>query len=147
MIHSLRLKLTFLFLVSFLLIYGLGGGAGLAVFYAGLSTVLDEEIADLSSEIIPAIEFKNNSPSLKNWANMAAQEHSSFPAGIQLFDHRKQLLESYGLSGKSLLKGEFSITNKGQPTTLRSSYEQLKSEGKLAAICKFKSKPIRVTMP
>lgn len=132
MIQCLRLKLTFLFLVSFLLIYGLGGAAGLAVFYSGLSALLDEEIADLSSEIFPAIEFKSNTPSLKNWASNAIQEHLSFPAGIQIFNQKKQLLESYGLSGKSLLKGEFSILNKGQPETLRSSYEQLKNDGKLA---------------
>jgi signal transduction histidine kinase len=130
MIRSLRLKLSFLFLFLFLLIYGVGGAAALLVFYSGLTSALDEEIADLSEEIRPAIELKNGTPSLKEWARTATEQHLPFPAGIQIFDHHQHLLESYGLSGKSLLKGEFETKNDdGQPARLRSSYDQLKSDG------------------
>ena len=132
MIQSLRLKLTILYLVSFLLIYGLGGGAGLAVFYNGLTAALDEEIADLSSEIMPAIDFKYGIPSLKNWASTAMQQHLAFPAGIQIFDSKKLLLETYGVSGNSLLKGEIVVTNKGLPYRLRSRFEPLKVDKKTA---------------
>lgn len=132
MIQSLRRKLTLLFLGLFLLIYFLGGAAGLVVFYSGLSTALDEEISDLSSEIIPAIEFQDGKPSLKAWARAAAQEKLAFPAGIQIFSTDKRLVESYGLSGKTLLKGEFSISSERQNIDLRSNYEELKFNRKSA---------------
>jgi OmpR-family two-component system manganese-sensing sensor histidine kinase len=130
MIPSLRRRLTLLFLCLFLLIYGLGGAAALAVFYSGLTAAMDEEISDLSSEVLPAIKFDANSePNLKTWAAAAAQEHLSFPAGIQLYDKNKHLLESYGPSGKSLFEGEFYIQYKGRKTLLRSNFEPLKNNG------------------
>lgn len=131
MIQSLRCRLTLLFLCLFLLIYGLGGAAALAVFYSGLTTAMDEEITDLSSEVMPAIKYDGNTfPTLKTWAAAAASENLSFPAGIQLYDKNKQLLESYGLSGKDLFEGEFSLINKGRKANLRSNYEELKFNGK-----------------
>jgi signal transduction histidine kinase len=130
MIRSLRLKLTLLYLVSFLLFYGLGGAAGLAVFYSGLSVILDEEIADLRSQIVPVMEFKDELPSLKNWAGKMKQAQLDFPAGVQIFDTDRRLLETYGLTGNSLARGEFVVSNAGQQSRLRSTYETLKKDGK-----------------
>lgn len=131
MIQSLRWKLTLLFLSLFLLIYGLGGAAALSVFYSGLTAAMDGEISDLSSEVKPAIKYVNETPTLKQWAAAAAQEHLSFRAGIQIFNRDKQLLESYGLSGKTLVKGEFPIMKKGRQSSLRSNFQELKNNDKL----------------
>lgn len=131
MIQSLRRRLTLLFLALFILIYGLGGAAALAVFYSGLTTALDEEIADLSSEVMPAIKLIDGIPSLKSWAAQAVKENLTFPAGIQLYDRNKKLIESYGLSGNDLFMGEFPIVSKGQNTSLRSNYEQILMDGKI----------------
>ncbi len=132
MIQSLRMKLTWLFLWLFLLIYSIGGGAALLVFNSGLSQALDEEITDLQEEIMPAIEYSNGMPSLKSWANAAAHEHLAFPAGIQIFDNNKKLLETYGTSGNSLLRGEFTVTlADNEANSLRSNYEPLKNDNKL----------------
>ncbi|MBX9721294.1 MAG: HAMP domain-containing histidine kinase [Candidatus Obscuribacterales bacterium] len=132
MIQSLRMKLTWLFLWLFLLIYSIGGGAALLVFNSGLSQALDEEITDLQEEIMPAIEYDDGTPSLKAWAAAAAHEHLAFPAGIQIFDKEKKLLETYGTSGDSLLRGEFTVTLADkEANSLRSNYEPLKNANKL----------------
>lgn len=122
--------MTLLFLGLFVLIYGLGGAAALAVFYHGLTQALDDEISDLSSEILPAIQFNQGKPSLKNWADAAEHEHLKIPAGIQLFDRKGAMLESYGLSGQSLARGELRITDDGEPVTLKSNFEELKEGNK-----------------
>ncbi|MBX9687647.1 MAG: HAMP domain-containing histidine kinase [Candidatus Obscuribacterales bacterium] len=132
MIQSLRLKLTFLFVVLFLLIYGMGGSAALLVFYSGLSKALDEEIEDLLFEILPAVEFQQKGPSLTNWALAAKEEHLTIPAGIQIFDKNGKLVESYGLTGNtSLREGEFSVISKGEKDSRRSNFEELRTENKL----------------
>ncbi len=131
MIQALRRKLTILFLTLFLTIYGVGGGAALLVFFSGLSTALYEEIDDLSSEIMPAITLTPTTPSLKTWAAAATKEKLKYPAGIQIFDKDKNLLESYGLSGKDLRTGEFTLQVNGKPIGLISKFEKLKFENKL----------------
>lgn len=131
MIHALRKKLTLLFLGLFLLIYVLGGAAALVVFYHGLTLALDEELSDLSSEILPAIQLSTGVPSLKKWAAAAEHEHLTSPAGIQLYDPRKQLLEKYGLSGGDLLtKGELKTRYENKEVSLKSNFEELKEDGK-----------------
>lgn len=130
MIQALRKKLTLLFLGLFILIYVLGGAAALGVFYHGLTIALDEEITDLSSEILPAIQFTNDKPSLKPWAAAAEDEHLKFPAGIQLFDPNGKLLEKYGLSGEVLQEGELTIVSDNKVVTLKSNFEELKEQGK-----------------
>ena len=131
MIQALRRKLTLLFLSSFLLIYLLGGAAALLVFYSGLSTALDEELSDLCSEILPAIKLAEGNPSLKDWAAEAKKEHLNYPAGIQIFDANKVLMEKYGLSGKELRKGEFELIDQNKKHLIRSSFEKLIIDGKL----------------
>ena len=130
MIQALKTKLTLLVLGLFLLIYVLGGAAALLVFYHGLTIALDEEILDLSSEIIPAIKFSASRPTLKQWADAAKTEHLAFPAGIQIFDQKRAILESYGLSGKELIRGELIVQSDNQSITLKSNYHELRDQGK-----------------
>jgi signal transduction histidine kinase len=130
MIQALRKKLTLLFLGLFLLIYVLGGAAALGVFYHGLTLALDEELSDLSSEILPAIQFSTGVQSLKKWAAAAEHEHLTSPAGIQLFDPRGRLLEKYGISGEGLKKGELRFNSENRNVSLKSNYEELREEGR-----------------
>ena len=130
MIQALRKKLTLLFLGLFLLIYVFGGAAALAVFYHGLTLALDEELRDLSSEILPAIQLSTGTPTLKKWADAAEHEHLTSPAGIQLYDPKGQLLEKYGLSDNGLKKGEFKIHDDNRTVSLKSNFEELHEDGK-----------------
>lgn len=130
MIQSLRKKLTLLFLGLFLLIYVLGGAAALGVFYHGLTLALDEELRDLSSEILPAIQLSTGKPSLKKWADAAEHEHLTSPAGIQLFDQKGELLEKYGLSGDGLKKGELKVQGDNHTISVKSNFEELREDGK-----------------
>ena len=103
MLSSLRARLTLWFVFLSLLLYTAGGISAIIVFDAGLTASLDEELRGLSSEILPSIEFVDNVPSLRHWADTAATEHLKLPAAIQLFDAKKHLKEQYGPAGIPVL--------------------------------------------
>jgi signal transduction histidine kinase len=103
MLHSLRLRLTFWFVTLCLLLYSTGAFFGIFVLMSSLTNAMDEELHTLQPEIRPSVEFINERPTLKTWADNAKHVNLKFLPTIQLFDAQGQLLESYGAPGVNVL--------------------------------------------
>jgi signal transduction histidine kinase len=126
MLNGLRTQLTSWFLGLFLLLYFAGGALALIVFNSVLTSQLDEDLRELTSELRPSIEFSLDSPSLKHWAEHLANYHHIFLPTIQLYDNNGTLLEEYGPPGiKRLSTGDLSDTNDKTPIKVRSSNKKL----------------------
>jgi signal transduction histidine kinase len=126
MLRSLRNQLTTWFVVLFVILYWVGGMLGLFIFDSVLTSQLDEDIRQLSSEIRPSIDFPSQHPTLKNWAQHVQNQHQILLATIQLYDNDGHLLEGYGPEGVSkLASGTLSEGSGGQRVSVRSNYKRL----------------------
>lgn len=106
MFKSLRWRLTFWFVALSMVLYTLSAVSGYFLFRNGLSSVIDDEIDALVSEIEPVIDLRENQPSLQEWAKTSKRIPFKFLPTIQLFDANKKLIEQHGPSGLAKLFGE-----------------------------------------
>jgi signal transduction histidine kinase len=126
MLRSLRNQLTTWFVVLFVILYWVGGILGLFIFDSVLTSQLDEDIRELSSEIRPSIDFPSQHPTLKNWAQHVLNQHQILLATIQLYDNDGHLLEGYGPEGVTrLASGTLSEGQGAQRISVRSNYKRL----------------------
>jgi len=126
MLRSLRNQLTTWFVVLFVILYWVGGILGLFIFDSVLTSQLDEDIRQLSSEIRPSIDFPSQHPTLKNWAQHVQNQHQILLATIQLYDNDGHLLEGYGPEGVSkLASGTLTEGHGAQRISVRSNYKRL----------------------
>ena len=129
MLDSLRTQLTSWFLALFLLLYLAGGVMMLLVFNSVLSSELDEDLRELTSELSPSIEFVGESPTLSKWAQHLSSYHHIILPTIQLFDNDGRILEEYGPPGVALLaSGDLSGSANNQPIYIRSTNKRLSKE-------------------
>jgi len=125
MLNSLRGQLTNWFVGLFVVLYCGGSIFALLVFDSVLTSQLDEDCHQLSSEIRPSIDFKSHQPTLKTWAEHLFRQQKGLLATIQLFDNQGMLLESYGPAGvPTLATGTLSLPA-GKNITVRSSFKKL----------------------
>lgn len=114
--ENLRLRITawyvFLTALAFFILVSLGA----ALFSAGLTRALDEELDQLATEILPIVEIHNGVPDLQQWATKV---HSAEPArllaSIQLFDQSKHFIEEYGRTGLHVFAEEREIRSPTNP--------------------------------
>jgi signal transduction histidine kinase len=126
MLRSLRNQLTTWFVVLFVILYWVGGILGLLIFDSVLTSQLDEDIRELSSEIRPSIDFPSQHPTLKNWAQHVLSHHQILLATIQLYDNDGHLLEGYGPEGVTkLASGTLGEGQGTQRISVRSNYKRL----------------------
>lgn len=134
MLQSLRLRLTLWFVVLCLLLYSTAGFFGIVALVSALTAAMDDELHSLQPEIRPSIQFVDNRPTLKAWAENAKNVNLKFLPTIQLFDPQGHMLESYGLPGVGELKEG---TLRGAPggdeaIAVRSSYRKIYVHGQPA---------------
>jgi signal transduction histidine kinase len=139
MLQSLRLRLTFWFVLLCLLLYTTAGFFGIFVLVSALTAAMDDELHRLQPEIRPSIEVVDNRPTLKTWANNAKNINLNFLPTIQLFDTQGRLLESYGSPGVGELKEGTLRSGTGENSiAVRSGYRKIFFHGKPSAgVCGF----------
>jgi OmpR-family two-component system manganese-sensing sensor histidine kinase len=127
MFQSLRLRLTLWFIVLSAIVYTAAGVGGYFQFKTGLTSVVDEEIESLVSEILPAIEVTDKGPSLSRWATTSKTVPFKFLPTIQLFNRDKELIEEHGPPGLPQLYKEdlHEIDNDIHPVRIFSTPLQL----------------------
>lgn len=105
MFRTLRWRLTLWFVLLSLLVYSGLSALGMMLFHAGLTNALDDELQQLSQELIPNVDYDANGGSLelREWPTPHGRHHNPIKllACIQLFDKNKRLVEEYGQEGIS----------------------------------------------
>src|SRR5882724_8507211 len=99
MFRSLRWRLTFWFVSLTAVVYALSAMYGTFMFRGALTSVIEDELEALMSEIEPAIELKGSRPSLQEWAKTSLNVPFKFLPTIQLYDKDEKILERYGPRG------------------------------------------------
>ncbi len=126
MLHSLRLRLTFWFVILCLLLYSTGGFFGIFVLMSALTQAMDEELHTLQPEVRASVELVDSHPSLKTWAANARSVNLKFLPTIQLFDEGGRLLESYGAPGvNTLAEGTMRSGAGDRAISVRSFYKKI----------------------
>jgi signal transduction histidine kinase len=105
---------------------------GMTFFHAGLTSALDEELTQLSQEILPSLDYEGDSVRLTSYPRTHHGHHRSplrLLATIQIFDKDGKLLQEVGTKGvDTLLDGTVEI-NSGEYAR-RSMTTPLISDGK-----------------
>jgi signal transduction histidine kinase len=126
MLQSLRLRLTFWFVIICLLLYTTGAFLGTFVLMSALTTALDDELHRLQPEIRPSIEIVDGRPTLKRWESRARNVNLKFLPTIQIYDLGGNLLETYGPPGVTVLKdGTLRNGSGDQSVAVRSGYRKI----------------------
>jgi len=128
--HDLRRKLTIDFVFLFVALYFLGGAVAIFLFATQLDVSLDEELQELAYEALPAVEYIEGKPSLRDWAHRASARHDKLLSTVQVFDRSQKLTEEFGPSGyPKLCLGNAIVkltdNNKTQTFGLRSRYVEI----------------------
>lgn len=130
MLKRLRRHLTITFILVSLLIYAMVVPVGVVVFAHGLNSSVDANLTRLMAEIQPDIEMFNDHPSLKRWADSAAERHVHLLSTIQIFDGNGKLMESYGMPGvPQLISGGLRADPRGHHRSIRSRFLRLSPSG------------------
>jgi signal transduction histidine kinase len=102
MFRTLRWRLTLWFVLLSVLVYAGLLAIGLMLFHAGLTSALDEELAQLSQELIPNIDYDQDGTGLQLRVWPTKGKHRSpikLLAAIELFDRNQHLVQQYGQPG------------------------------------------------
>ena len=83
---DLRRKLTIDFVFLFVALYFLGGAVAIFLFATQLDVSLDEELQELAYEALPAVEYIDGKPSLRDWAHIDSASHDKLLCTVQVFD-------------------------------------------------------------
>jgi signal transduction histidine kinase len=113
MFRTLRFRLTIWFILLSLLVYASVATLGMLFFQAVLTSSLDDELQELSRELLPTVvSDKTYGLELSTWP---IQTHKHNPikmlAAVQLFDAKGALVQEYGTKGfDQLLHGTVEVS-------------------------------------
>lgn len=121
--RDLRRRLTVQFVLLFVALYFAGGAVAILLFASKLDASLDEELHELTSEALPAVEYVAGKPSLASFNRRADMRHDKLLSTIQVFDSNKNLLEEFGPNGhQRLVHGNAMVESEGAPPAKVRSY-------------------------
>lgn len=113
MFRTLRFRLTIWFILLSLLVYASVATLGMAFFQAVLTSSLDDELQELSRELLPTVvDSKKYGLELNTWP-ILMHRHSPIKmlAAVQLFDPKGNLVQEYGTKGfDQLLRGTVEVS-------------------------------------
>jgi two-component system, OmpR family, sensor histidine kinase CiaH len=107
MFRTLRWRLTIWFIMLSVLVYASVATLGMVFFHAGLTNAIDDELQELSRELLPTVDYDEGDLQLHEWP-IAFRKHSPIKmlASVQLFNEEGKLVQEYGpKSIDRLLKG------------------------------------------
>ncbi len=114
MFKSLRWRLTVWFVLLSMLVYATVVALGVFSFHAGLTAALDDELQELSLEILPTVDYDGEHVRLRHWPTRLHKEPIKLLASIQLFDWRGHLVQEYGQKGiGTLFPGKVEVNQGG----------------------------------
>lgn len=111
------------FVLLFVALYFAGGAVAILLFASKLDASLDEELQELTSEALPAVEYVSGKPSLASFNRRADMRHDKLLSTIQVYDSSKNLLEEFGPNGhQQLVHGNAMVESEGGPPAKVRSY-------------------------
>lgn len=102
MFRTLRWRLTLWFMLLSLLVYTGLSALGIALFHTGLTSALDDELLQLTQELLPNIDYEQNGNDLqlRVWpTNGKVHNPIKLLAAVQIFDKHKKFVQEYGPPG------------------------------------------------
>lgn len=133
---DLRGRLTFEFVMLFVLLYFLGGAVAIFMFAVQLDKSIDNELSRLTSQVLPAIDILPSGPSLKRYVGRAIARHEEMVSSVQVFSSDGKLIEELGPPGhRSLVQGQTSLDKADNFATagdvnLRSHYTEIRDNAR-----------------
>ena len=107
MFKTLRWRLTVWFIMLSVLVYASVATLGMVFFHAGLTNAIDDELQELSRELLPTVDFDRGDLQLHEWP-VTSHRHSPIKmlASVQLYNKDGRLVQEYGPKGiDRLMKG------------------------------------------
>src|SRR5476651_2242844 len=97
MFKSLRWRLTGWFVLLSAIVYVFLSMAALGLFQVGLTEALNQELTDLSAEVLPEIDYSDSKLTFSGWTARTSKRSRKHPSrllvAIQLYDAQGKLLQ------------------------------------------------------
>jgi two-component system sensor histidine kinase CiaH len=131
MFKTLRWRLTAWFVILSLLLYATVAALGIMFFHNGMTSAIDEELQELSLEIMPNVGYEKRTLQLQNWPiNTKRRSPIKMLASVQLFDPSGRMVQEYGTHGIDRLLPGISEVVAGDSTKRSMSTPVTAADGK-----------------
>lgn len=96
MLHELRWRLTWLFVLSTTTVFLAVGLLGGYLLPLGLTMSVDEELKQMAAELYPLVNLQGQPPAVREWRHAQQPTTVRLLAYIQIFDAAGKLVEEHG---------------------------------------------------
>jgi len=113
MFKTLRWRLTVWFIMLSLLVYASVASLGMIFFHTQLTSAIDDELQELSREVLPTVDTDKGPLQLHTWPVLSRRRSPiKMLASVQLYNKNGELVQEYGTKGvDKLLSGTAEVAS------------------------------------